>query len=101
VEPWEAPQQLNPLAPLHAAEPVGQVHTPLTQLARGCPESGWVEIQLLPQAPQFWTSNCRSTQAPLQAVVPFGQQMPWLQTWGETQLASVTQPARQMVLRQC
>jgi hypothetical protein len=96
-----APQQLNPLAPLHAAAFVGHAHAPLVQLARGCPDSRGVELQLLPQVPQFWTSNCRSTQAPLHAVSPAGQQMPWLQTLKPPQLAAVVQPARQMVPRQC
>jgi hypothetical protein len=96
-----APQQPNPLAPLHAAAFVGHAHAPLVQLARGCPDSRGVELQLLPQVPQFWTSNCRSTQVPLHAVSPAGQQVPLLQCWGKTQLASVAQPARQMVPRQC
>jgi hypothetical protein len=68
VEPAVAPQQLNPLAPLHADEVVGHAQTPLVQLARGCPDSRGVELQLLPQVPQFWTSNCRLTQTPLQGV---------------------------------
>lgn len=75
------PWQVWPLA--HAA-PAPQVHVPPVQVSD-------VPVQALPQAPQSAALVCVSTQAPLQATWPAGQQMPAEQTSVPAQAAPVPQ----------